>query len=178
MVYSAVRQMGGDVTIESQPGNGTTVRLLLPALDARAASGASAAEASAPAEAKAEATTLLYVEDEMLVRLATVDLLVSGGYAVVDAANAERALTLLDEHPEIMLMVTDVGLPGMNGHALAAEARRRRPGLKVVFLTGYDRERFADRAGDAQKRDADMRYLDKPYEHAELFRALDELLAR
>jgi CheY-like chemotaxis protein len=100
-----------------------------------------------------------------------VDLLASAGYTVRDAVDAERALAILDENPGIALMVTDVGLPGMNGRALAAEARRRRPDLKVVFLTGYDR----DKTGDARQREPAVRYLDKPYPHAELFRALEEL---
>jgi len=109
------------------------------------------------------------------VRLATIDLLASAGYVVHEAADAERALALLDAEPGIGLMVTDVGLPRMNGHALAAEARRRRPGLKVVFLTGYDRDRFAGGTADALRRDPEIRYLDKPYQPDDLFRALIEL---
>ena len=172
MVYSAVRQMGGEVTIESEPGRGTTVRMLLPATDAPTAAASIPAAVPAPrVAAPREKPIILYVEDEPLVRMATVDLLASAGYTVRDAADAERALAILDEHPGIALMVTDVGLPGMNGRALAAEARRRRPDLKVVFLTGYDR----DKTGDARQHEPAVRYLDKPYPHAELFRALEEL---
>ena len=172
MVYSAVRQMGGEVTIESEPGRGTTVRMLLPATEAPTAAPSIPAATPAPrAAARREKPIILYVEDEPLVRMATVDLLASAGYTVRDAADAERALAILDENPGIALMVTDVGLPGMNGRALAAEARRRRPDLKVVFLTGYDR----DKTGDARQREPAVRYLDKPYPHAELFRALEEL---
>jgi PAS domain S-box-containing protein len=174
MVYSAIRQMGGEVEIESAPGKGTTVRLLLPAANPPAPSIDAAVAPARTAEPAREGIPVLYVEDESLVRLATMDLLASAGYAVCDAADAERALTLLDEHPGIALMVTDVGLPRMSGHELAAEARRRRPGLKVVFLTGYDRNRDAD----ALRRDPDIRYLDKPYQPEELFRALGELSAR
>jgi len=168
MVYSAMRQMGGDVTIASEPGKGTNVRLLLPAIDPPAAGAAPAQEPEPPAAVPA---AVLYVEDEALVRLATVDLLESAGYAVLDAPDARQALALLDAHPEIALMVTDIGLPGMNGHELAAEARRRRPGLKVVFLTGYDR----DKSGDGKRQDSASRYLDKPYRRQELFKALREL---
>jgi PAS domain S-box-containing protein len=177
MVYSAVRQMGGEVEIESAPGKGTTVRLLLPAADPPAPHR-EAAPAPARAEAARRATPLLYVEDEPLVRLATMDLLASAGYVVREAADAERALASLDAEPDIALMVTDVGLPRMNGHELAAEARRRRPGLKVVFLTGYDRDRFADGIAEALRRDPDIRYLDKPYQPDDLFRALEELAPR
>jgi CheY-like chemotaxis protein len=164
--------MGGDVEIESAPGEGTTVRLLLPAVDPPPQAPA----ASAPAAAAAPACgrpPVLYVEDEPLVRFATAELLESAGYTVREAADAERALAMLDAEPGIALMVTDVGLPRMNGHELAAEARRRRPGLKVVFLTGYDR----DRSADALRRDAGTRYLDKPYQPDDLFRALRELSA-
>jgi PAS domain S-box-containing protein len=171
MVYSAIRQMGGEVTMTSEPGKGTTVRLLLPALDPPASH---AADTPAPTpERIAEPVKILYVEDEPLVRLATIDLLTSAGYSVSEAPDAERALTLLEGDSEIGVMVTDVGLPGMNGHELAAEARRRRPGLKVVFLTGYDR----DSATETLRRDPAIRYLDKPYQPGDLFRALAELSA-
>jgi PAS domain S-box-containing protein len=177
MVYSAMRQVGGDVSIASEPGKGTSVRLLLPAIDPPAAARGDAA-APPLAAAPAPGTTLLYVEDEALVRLATVDLLESAGYTVLHAADAERGLALLERHSEVRVLVTDIGLPGMNGHALAAAARRARPGLKVVFLTGYDRNRAGLPAGTgAQPRDAATRYLDKPYLQDDLFRALAELAA-
>jgi signal transduction histidine kinase/CheY-like chemotaxis protein len=171
MVYSATRQMGGAVDIASAPGQGTTVRLVLPA--AR----------MAPAEARLEVRRepaavhraappgpLLYVEDDALVSLATVDLLEGAGYAIHAAPDAGRALALLDAHPELELMVTDIGLPGMSGHELAAEARRRRPHLKVLFLTGHDRTRAPGTAADAR-----TRYLGKPYLDSDLFKALRQL---
>jgi CheY-like chemotaxis protein len=174
MVYSAIRQMGGEASIASEPGKGTSVRLLLPAVEAPSPPPAPAAEPAAAPGPEPGTVAVLYVEDEPLVRMATVDLLESAGYLVHDAADAGRALALLDGHPDITLMVTDVGLPGMNGHELAAEARRRRPGLRVVFLTGYDR----DASSDGLRRDPAVRYLDKPYQHDDLFRALGELSVR
>jgi CheY-like chemotaxis protein len=113
---------------------------------------------------------VLYVEDDALVSLATVDVLERAGYAVHAARDAQRALALLDLHPEIELMVTDIGLPGMNGHELAAEARHRRPHLKVLFLTGYDRTRAIGDPVDAQ-----TIYLAKPYLDSDLFEALQRL---
>jgi nitrogen-specific signal transduction histidine kinase/CheY-like chemotaxis protein len=171
MVYSAMQQMAGDVAIESRPGEGTTVRLLLPAA-ARPPLERRVAAERPPAVKLPEASpvTLLYVEDDPLVSLATLDLLEGAGYTVHAAPEAERALTILDEHPEIDLMVTDIGLPGMDGHTLAAEARRRRPDLKLVFLTGYDRSGpLADLA------DARTAYLGKPYPEAELLNAVTRL---
>ncbi len=175
MVYSAIHQIGGAVEIESAPERGTTVRMLLPAAEPPDAPAAPAPRRERAADREGGGKPVLYVEDETLVRVATVDLLASAGYAVRDAADAERALALLDAEPALALMVTDVGLPGMNGHELAAEARRRRPGLKVVFLTGYDRARFRGGADDSLLRDPGVRYLDKPYQPEELFRALGDL---
>jgi CheY-like chemotaxis protein len=102
-----------------------------------------------------------------LVSLATVDLLEGAGYAVHAAPDATRALDLLDQHPDIDIMVTDIGLPGMDGHALAAEARRRRPDLKLVFLTGYDRSGTIGEPADQR-----TRHLGKPYLDSDLFEAL------
>jgi signal transduction histidine kinase/CheY-like chemotaxis protein len=172
MVYSATRQMGGDATIESRPGAGTTVRLLLPAAAVASSGEAQHAElAPAVLRTQAEPTSVLYVEDNSLVSFATVDLLKDAGYAVHVAREAERALALLDEHPEIELLVTDIGLPGMNGHELAAEARRRRPDLKVLFVSGYDRTRFTAEPAE----DPYTRYLGKPYQERDLCEALRQL---
>jgi PAS domain S-box-containing protein len=175
MVYSAIRQVGGAVEIDSAPGRGTTVRLLLPAADSPATQPVAPPRRESASAAAGGGVRILYVEDELLVRLATIDLLASAGYVVHEAPDAERALALLDSEPAISLMVTDVGLPRMDGHELAAEARRRRPGLKVVFLTGYDRARFAGRSTEALLRDSGIRYLDKPYQPEDLFRALGDL---
>ncbi|MDX2234299.1 MAG: response regulator [Hyphomonadaceae bacterium] len=81
--------------------------------------------------------TILVVEDEALVRMVAVETLEDFGFAVLEAANADEALATLDRTPAVRVLVTDVGLPGMNGRQLADEARRRRPDLRVVFMTGY-----------------------------------------
>jgi signal transduction histidine kinase len=170
MVYAATRQMGGDAAIESTPGEGTSVRLILPAaasIDDAVGVGPTAAP---PAKAPTE---LLYVEDNLLVSLATVDLLEEAGYSIHPAPDARRALAILEEHPAIELMVTDVGLPGMDGHELAAEARRLRPDLKVLFLTGYDPGQWrGDRAPGPG-----TSYLGKPYQEQDLLGALGQLYA-
>ncbi len=171
MVYSTIRQMGGDIEIESRLGHGTTVRLILPAAPLAASDPGHDAEmvpaAGAPAR---EPVAVLYVEDDALVSLATVDLLEGAGYVLHTAPEAARALQVLDQHPEIGLLVTDIGLPGMDGHELAAEARRRRPDLRVLFLSGYDRRRAL-----REPADLGMDYLDKPYSEAALFQALRRL---
>jgi signal transduction histidine kinase/ActR/RegA family two-component response regulator len=172
MVYSAMRQMGGDIEIDSRPGEGTTVRLMLP-IAALPWSDTVIEPEAAPAVGlpKAGPSTILYVEDDALVSLATRDLLEKAGYLVHATPDAMRALDVLDEHPEIDLMVTDIGLPGMDGHELAAEARRRRPDLRLLFLSGYDRSRMIGELADPR-----TEYLGKPYLNSDLCEVLRRLL--
>ena len=82
---------------------------------------------------------MLVVEDEAVVRQFTVDALSELGYRVLEAEGAAAALRLLDAHPEVPLLFTDVVMPDMDGRRLANEALRRRPGLRVLFTTGYTR---------------------------------------
>jgi DNA-binding response OmpR family regulator len=80
---------------------------------------------------------VLVVEDEALVRMLVVQALEEAGFSVREAAEATAAMAVLREDGDIHLMVTDVGLPGVNGRKLADEARAHRPGMKVLFMTGY-----------------------------------------
>ncbi|WP_448207609.1 PAS domain S-box protein [Azospirillum sp. sgz302134] len=134
-VYGFVSQSRGLVRIESEPGQGTTVRLYLPRCrDERREIPAAIPE---PAGADDAAGTVLIVEDEALVRMVAVQALEDAGLEVVEAADAAEALELLDGGLAVDLVVTDVGLPGMNGRQLAEVVRQRRPGLGVLFMTGY-----------------------------------------
>jgi signal transduction histidine kinase/ActR/RegA family two-component response regulator len=171
MVYSAMRQMGGGVHIESEPGKGTSVQLVLPAA-APVPEGAEAEWSNQEGEKTRDGRPhLLYVEDDALVNLATVDLLEDAGYRVHSAPDAKRALSLLNDHPTIGMLVTDIGLPGMNGRELAAEARQRRPSLKVLFLSGFDATGLAGESTE----DAHTKYIEKPYQDEALFEALRRL---
>jgi signal transduction histidine kinase/ActR/RegA family two-component response regulator len=171
MVYSAMQQIGGGVHIESEPGKGTRVQLILPAASAMP-EDAKVEESNQEGEAaKLSRPHLLYVEDDVLVSLATVDLLELAGYRVHSAPDAKRALSLLNEHPTIGMLVTDIGLPGLNGHELAVEARLLRPDLKVLFLSGFDATGLALQSTE----DAQTRYLAKPYDDEALFQALQRL---
>jgi CheY-like chemotaxis protein len=171
MVHSTMQQMGGDIEIESRPGEGTSVRLLLPAAPLAHSAITMQPEAMPAATAgDTEPVPVLYVEDDALVSLATVDILEAAGYSIHAAPDGTRALEVLEAHPEIDLMVTDIGLPGMDGHQLAAEARRRQPHIKVLFLTGYDRTRAISEPADPR-----TMYLGKPYLESELLATVRRL---
>jgi CheY-like chemotaxis protein len=137
-VYGFLKQSGGHVKIYSEPDDGTTVKLYFPRLHVGEDAVERRTEPTSPPASRGE--TILVVEDEPLVRAGSVETLRELNYRVLEAPEAATALRLLDANPDIMLLFTDVGLPGgMNGRQLADEARKRRPDLKVIFTTGYAR---------------------------------------
>ncbi|MFL6535421.1 MAG: PAS domain-containing protein [Pseudomonas sp.] len=152
MIYGFAQQSGGHLSLDSVPGQGTRVQLYLPRL--RVAPTEQATEPSvtdAPAAIAGE--TVLLVEDEPAVRMLVLDLLATLGYTALESEDAKRALELLESEQRIDLLVTDVGLPGMNGRQLAEIARQHRPDLKVLFMTGYaqkatERQGFLDQGMD------------------------------
>ncbi|WP_159107107.1 response regulator [Azospirillum sp. B4] len=172
MIYGFAHQVGGHVTLASTPGEGTTICLYMPRDQAAPAMVAETEVSPASAPPKGRGTVLV-VEDELVVRMVVIDILEEHGYAVIEAETAAQALPHLSGQDSIDLLLTDVGLPGMNGRDLAAEARRLRPGLKVLFATGY--------AEGASQRSAfvgeGMDYIAKPFDLDELgqkVRALTE----
>ena len=135
MIYGFARQSNGHVTIDSRIGQGTSVRLYLPRhLGEVATEHASAARA---AEQAATGETVLVVEDEPVVRGVILEMLEEQGYRSLAAVDGLSGLTILRSGERIDLLVTDVGLPGINGRQLADQARESRPDLKVLFITGY-----------------------------------------
>ncbi len=158
MVYGFARQSRGLVRIRSEVGEGTVVRLYLP----RHQGDGVALQQAEPREnpALARQGTVLVVDDEPSVRLLLVDALSTLGYACLEAVDGPEALTLLDSAPALDLLVTDVGLPGgLNGRQVADAARRTRPGLKILFVTGYAEGNVID--GNAI--DQGMDVLTKPF---------------
>lgn len=143
-VHGFAKQSGGHAAIYSEPGHGTTVKLYLPRFTQAgevATTRAVAVRTPAPAVAKAQpGETVLVVEDETMVREFSVSALEDAGYTVLAAEDGPSGLALLDAHPEVALLFTDVVFMGpMNGRKVADEALRRRPKLKVLFTTGYTR---------------------------------------
>ena len=168
MLYGFVKQSGGHVRLDTAPGRGTTVRLYLPRHHRTAE--AVADEAADPAAPHGSGGTVLLVEDEPLVRDLAVEALDALGYHVLQAPDGEAALRVLRSAGRVDLLVTDVGLPGMNGRQLADAARERRPGLKVLFITGYAHNVAPDGLpGDALE--PGMALIGKPF-------ALDALAAK
>ncbi|MBV4551391.1 PAS domain-containing protein [Pseudomonas sp. SWRI102] len=152
MIYGFAQQSGGHLSLDSVPGQGTRVQLYLPRLHvAPAEQAAEPATTDAPAANAGE--TVLLVEDEPAVRMLVLDLLHALGYTALEAEEAKQAIALLESRQRIDLLVTDVGLPGMNGRQLAEIARQHRPDLKVLFMTGYaqkatERQGFLDQGMD------------------------------
>ena len=134
-VYGIVHQAGGDVSIESEPGSGTTVRVDLPATsEQRSQHPVAQPEAGLPEQGE----TVLLVEDEAIVRDPAQRLLACHGYTVLAASSAAAALAIAADHPgPIHLLLTDVVMPGRSGKDLSVEITTRSPATKVLFMSGY-----------------------------------------
>jgi signal transduction histidine kinase/CheY-like chemotaxis protein len=145
-VFGLAKQSGGGVRIDSAPGAGTSVRVFLPRAaglpQAEPVDGRGAAE-PAPKDLK-----VLLVDDDSAVREVTAGLLQDLGYRVVEAGSGGAALDVLDCQDEIDLLLVDFAMPGMNGAEVAREVHARRPGLPILFVTGYADTEALSAAGD------------------------------
>ena len=169
MVYGFARQSNGYVEITSKPGEGTSVQLYLPVADA--------SEERAPNEEDTARTgagqTVLLVEDDDSVRLLVADILKELGYLPIEASEAQAAIRELSSNRAIHLMISDVGLPGMNGRQLAEVARSHRPHLPILFLTGYA-ENAAIRSGFLG---TNMAMITKPFAMVTLSAKIEEMIS-
>ncbi|WP_414157943.1 PAS domain-containing protein [Pseudomonas sp. BNK-45] len=171
MIYGFAQQSGGHVTISSEPDQGTCVRLYLPRL--HSAPPATAEPVGSPPAPQAMAgESVMVVEDDPAVRMLVLNVLNELGYRAFEAEDARSALPLLESPTRIDLLVTDVGLPGMNGRQLAEIARQQRPGLKVLFMTGYA-EKAAERQGFLEP---GMDLLAKPFSIEELAQKIRQMI--
>ncbi len=171
-VFGFVKQSGGHVKIYSEPGVGTTVKLYLPRHfgDAEAPGAAEAATGALPRARDEE--IILVVEDEERVRHMSVDALRELGYVVVQASDANQALTVLEIQPRIDLLFTDIVMPDMNGRILSDRAREKRPDLKVLYTTGYTRNAIVHNG----MLDHDVAFLAKPFTIQQLAAKVREVL--
>lgn len=169
MVYGFVRQSGGNIRIRSAPGTGTTVTFVLPRTQAPLeAAGAHAHDHPAALPRRGP---VLLVEDEPDVRRIIRLELATLGYPVIEASDGPEAVSLLENVPEIAILLTDTVMPGgIDGRELARRARRLRPDLSILLTTGYASEHAM--VGDA---DIDIPVLRKPFGRAELDAALRDL---
>ncbi len=170
MIYGFVRQSDGAVRIESAPGKGTTIELLLPQfsgteLDERDDSDPTESFSSDLGE------IVLVVEDEDVVRLLVVETLQDSGYRPLEAADGQAALRILQSGQRVDLVVTDIGLPGLNGRQLADAARTTRPDLKILFMTGY-----AETAASNSFLMPGMEIIAKPFEMDALAKRVQHML--
>jgi CheY-like chemotaxis protein len=137
MVYGLVKQSGGTVQLYSEIGQGTTVSIYLPAIEAETDTRLDACSGETPPH-PGQGQTILVVEDEVPVRQIAVRMLQGLGYRTIEADTAAAALQVLEATPEVAVLFTDVVLPGGKGGAdLAREACQRRPDLKVLFTSRY-----------------------------------------
>jgi CheY-like chemotaxis protein len=173
MVYGFAKQSNGHVSISSEVGLGTMVRIYLPRVPAQPAA------ISEPLAVTEEAVaggreTILIVEDDPFVRSSVILRVESLGYAVVTAVNGEEALRKLRSHPRINLLFTDIVMPGgISGWELAERAWEIRPGLPTLLSSGYSLDALLEQGRVPQH----AIILKKPYRKAELARLLRQALA-
>ncbi|MCC2977334.1 GAF domain-containing protein [Sphingomonas sp. PL-96] len=173
MIHGFVRQSGGQVRVYTEQGQGTTMCLYLPRY-----TGDLAEDPEGLDEAIVEAgagETILVIDDEATVRMLIVDVLEEAGYTPVEADDGPSGLRILESDMRLDLLITDVGLPGgLNGRQVADAARQLRPGLKVLFVTGYA-ENAAVGNGLLEP---GMEVITKPFVMAELASKITEMLER
>jgi signal transduction histidine kinase/ActR/RegA family two-component response regulator len=173
--YGFVKQSGGIFKLESELGRGTTVRMLLPR-HRSADQGARVPEPQATAnetEAMGGSYRILVVDDETMIRAVVVESLRDQGCEVIEAESGQAALHVIETLPPIDILVTDVGMPGMTGRQLAAAARRIRPSLPIILITGYAGDALGDLAFEPG-----IAILAKPFNLEALTALIEEILKR
>jgi two-component system cell cycle sensor histidine kinase/response regulator CckA len=169
-VYGIVEQSGGSITVDSALGGGTTFTVTLPRLEERILPDG--AEASSPAGTRGSETVLL-VEDEPSVRAVACEALETHGYRVVEAQHGAEALAVACAHPGVIdLLITDMVMPQMGGRELAEQLRRLRPGIRVLFMSGYTDD-VVVRRGISRATSA---FLQKPFAMSAFTRKVRETL--
>jgi CheY-like chemotaxis protein len=174
-VYGIVEQAGGQVEVKSAPGAGTEFRIHLPRADERAEGQPYGAPVELPGAGGPQSGTVLVVEDDPRVRGLVRRVLESSGYAVVEACDGASAVALLEDPArKLDLVLTDVVMPGMSGSEVAERVGRLRPGMPVLFMSGYNDDVDLRR----QIRETGLPFLPKPFLPDALLAKVRTLLER
>jgi PAS domain S-box-containing protein len=160
-VFGFVKQSGGGIRVETEVGKGTSIHVFLPRAQPLTERAPEGLDVPANTTLPAHGTLILLVDDDGAVREITAKMLRNLGYDVVEAGSGGAALDLLAREPRISLSVLDYAMPGMNGAEVAQEVHKRRPGLPIVFITGY-----VDLT--ALKEVGEDRIVQKPFREADL----------
>jgi len=170
IVYGIVKQSGGEIMAYSEPGKGTTLKIYLPMTEA----GADAAGVESSGLDIHGTETVLVCEDESGIRKLVANMLGRLGYRVLEAATPAEAMRVAQDGDRVDLLLTDVVMPETNGFELAAELRRMRPQLRVVYMSGYT----DNRVSGSWELDRQMPFLQKPFTAANLGQKLREALGK
>jgi CheY-like chemotaxis protein len=172
MIYGFLRQSNGSVRIDSRVGHGTTIEICLPRFLGDLEPSVSAV--TPPAEAhEGKDKIVLVAEDEDIVRLLVVEVLSDLGYRALEAADGPAALRILKSKQRIDLLITDIGLPDINGRQVVDQARGERSGLKVLYMTGY-----AESAASGEFLDEGAEIIIKPFNMDKLSAKIQEVIER
>jgi two-component system, cell cycle sensor histidine kinase and response regulator CckA len=170
-VYGIIKQSGGYVWVYSEPGQGTTFKVYLPMEQ----QGSIARPAASLPPVRATGEQILVVEDEPAVRYMTSRALREHGYSVIEAKDGNEALALVEQsNGRLDLIITDVIIPGLDGTELARQAARIKPGLPILFMSGYTDDDIVRRG----LLEAGKPFLQKPFAPEALVRRVAELLER
>ena len=168
--YGIVKQSGGAISVYSEPGRGTTVKIYLPSAEAKLAAEAAEQE---PAAALRGSETILVLEDEARVRKLVCEVLAGRGYHVLEAVRGEEAIRMAKEHKgRIHLLLADVVMPEMSGPQALEQIRTRHPNMKVLFMSGYTDEAMVHHG----ILDSGVPFLQKPFLPETLARKVREVL--